>query len=156
MPALEFLSGISPWWWVAFALALGALEMATFSLFLIWPALAALIVAALLGATPTMSPEMQLSVFAIASIALTLIGRSLYQRYGDGGGAEDPLLNKRGARFIGRSGIVSEFSNGHGYVEIEGMRWRAEWPADTTSKKGDEVRVVNADGLLLNVEPIIT
>jgi len=154
MPALDFLTGISPWWWVALALALGALEMATFSLFLIWPALAALIVAALLAATPTLSPELQLSVFAIGSIALTIIGRNLYQRYGDGGGEEDPMLNKRGARFIGRSGVVSEFANGHGYVEIEGMRWRAKWADDTKSKKGDKVRVTQADGLLLNVEPI--
>lgn len=155
MPILDFLMDISPWWWVALALALGALEMATFSFFLIWPALAALIVAAFLAASPSLSPEFQLSAFAIASIALTFIGRQLFHHYGDGGGEEDALLNKRGARFIGRSGIVSEFSNGQGYVEIEGMRWRAIWAEDAHSKKGDEVRVTQANGLVLNVEPVI-
>ena len=75
MQILEFLNGISPWYWVAFALALGALEMATFSFFLIWPALASLIVAILLAASPELSPAVQVSVFAIGAIFLTFAGR---------------------------------------------------------------------------------
>lgn len=155
MQALEFLNGISPWWWVAFALALGALEMATFSFFLIWPALAALITAVMLVASPEMSSSAQISVFALASIALTVAGRFLYKKYGDGGGAEDEILNKRGARFVGRSADVLEFANGEGFIEIEGMRWRAIWPAGQSSKTGQSVRVTRANGLILNVEPIV-
>lgn len=155
MEIFNILSGISPWYWIAFALALGALEMATFSLFLIWPALAALLVGGLLFASPDMSGSIQITVFAISTIAITALGRFLYTRYGDGGGTEDLLLNKRGQRFVGRTAIVSEFANGHGYIEVEGMRWRAKWPADQKSKSGDHVRVVRADGLVLDVEPII-
>jgi len=155
MQILDILSGISPWWWVAFALALGALEMATFSFFLIWPALAALLVSALLAASPELSGSVQVSIFAIGAIAFTVMGRFFFARYGDGGGTEDMLLNKRGQRFVGRSAIVAEFANGQGYIEVEGMRWRANWPADQTSKTGDQVRITQADGLVLNVEPII-
>jgi membrane protein implicated in regulation of membrane protease activity len=155
MQALEFLNGISPWWWVAFALALGALEMATFSFFLIWPALAALITAAMLLASPDLSSSAQISIFALVSIALTFAGRMLFNKYGDGGGEEDEILNKRGARFIGRSASVLEYANGEGFVEIEGMRWRAIWPADQMSDMGQKVRITKADGLVLTVEPII-
>jgi membrane protein implicated in regulation of membrane protease activity len=155
MQILEFLNGISPWYWVAFALALGVLEMATFSFFLIWPALASLIVAILLAASPTLSPAIQISIFAVASIGLTIAGRAFFQRYGDGGGNEDQLLNNRGQRIIGRAGVVTDFSNGAGYIEVEGMRWRAQWPKGQDAKSGDQVRVTHADGMMLGVENII-
>tara|TARA_R110002124_G_scaffold53122_4_gene152440 strand:+ start:7350 stop:7820 length:471 start_codon:yes stop_codon:yes gene_type:complete len=155
MQILEFLNGISPWYWVAFALALGALEMATFSFFLIWPALASLIVAILLAASPELSPAVQVSVFAIGAIFLTFAGRFFYRRYGDGGGDEDHLLNNRGQRFIGRAGVVTDFANGQGYIEVEGMRWRAAWPKGQNAKSGDQVRITHAEGMLLNVENII-
>lgn len=155
MQFLEFLNGISPWYWVAFALALGALEMATFSFFLIWPALASLLVAILLTATPSLSPSLQISVFAIGSIIFTFAGRALYNRYGDGGGAEDPRLNKRGQRFVGRTGTVTDFANGEGYIEVEGMRWRAQWPDDQNAKSGDQVRITRAEGMMLGVENIV-
>jgi membrane protein implicated in regulation of membrane protease activity len=155
MEVFDILSGISPWYWFALALALGALEMATFSFFLIWPALAALIVGGVLLASPDTSGPVQISIFAIGTIALTALGRFLLSRYGDGGGSEDLLLNKRGQRFVGRTAIVTDFANGQGYIEVEGMRWRAIWPTDQTSKQGDQVRVTRADGMVLSVEPIL-
>jgi membrane protein implicated in regulation of membrane protease activity len=155
MEFFDILGGISPWYWIAFALALGALEMATFSFFLIWPALAAVVVAGLLFASPDMTGSGQITVFAIGTIAATALGRFLITRYGDGSGTEDMMLNKRGQRFVGRTAIVLEFANGHGHIEVEGMRWRATWPTNQTSKSGDQVRVVRADGLVLDVEPIV-
>jgi membrane protein implicated in regulation of membrane protease activity len=155
MEIFDILKGISPWYWFAFALALGALEMATFSFFLIWPALAALVVGGVLLASPATSGPAQISIFAIGTIAMTALGRFLFLRYGDGGGTDDMLLNKRGQRFIGRTAIVIEFANGQGYVEVEGMRWRAIWPADQPSQQGDHVRVIRADGMVLGVEPIL-
>ena len=156
MEVFDILGGISPWYWFAFALALGALEMATFSFFLIWPALAALVVGGVLLASPTTSGPAQISIFAIGTIAATALGRFLLSRYGYGGGTDDLLLNKRGQRFVGRTAIVSEFANGEGYIEVESMRWRAIWPTDQTSQPGDQVRVTRADGLILGVEPIIS
>ena len=156
LEAFEFLNGISPWWWVAFALALGAFEMATMSFFLIWPALSALIVAALLALTPDMTQEGQLSIFAVASVLLTVLGRIVINRYGDGGGNEETVLNNRGKRFVGRTGTVLEYENGHGVIEVEGMRWRANFPKDTAGEIGASVRIVSAEGMTLNVEPLIS
>jgi len=155
MEFLDILNGISPWWWVAFALALGALEMATMSFFLIWPALSALVVAGLLAATPNLSAEAQISTFAIAAVILTILGRIVINRYGDGGGNEESILNDRGKRFIGRTGTILEFANGHGIVEVEGMRWRASFPQDAKGDIGETVRIVGADGLTLQVEPLV-
>ncbi|WP_099591568.1 NfeD family protein [Paramylibacter kogurei] len=149
-----FLEGMSPWWWVALAFGLAALEMATFSFFLIWPALAALCMAALTAASPTLSAGVQVITFSAISIALTYIGRLLFLKYGDGGGEGDATLNQRGARFIGRVGKVLEFANGEGVIELEGMRWRAKWADGQTSKVGNSARVTQANGMVLDVEAV--
>lgn len=153
MAIFDFLNGMSPWYWVALAFGLGALEMATMSFFLIWPALAALTMGGLLAASPNMTAETQVISFAVLAVLLTVIGRYLFTKYGDGGEVSE-TLNKRSAHFIGRTGAVLEFANTEGVIELEGMRWRAKWIGDAGSAKGDKVRVTDVDGMVLHVEPI--
>lgn len=152
MELLSMLDGMSPWWWIIVAFALGSIEMATVTFFLIWPALAALIMAGVLYLAPNMSGVMQISLFAILSLVLTFIGRFLMNRYGDGGEAENNTINNRAAQLIGQSAKVLEYDGGKGVVEIEGMRWRAQWAADHTSKPGQSVRITQADAMVLYVE----
>lgn len=148
---MSFLVGISPWWWVAFALALGAIEMTTMSFFLIWPALAALCLGVLVAISPTLSGNLQIVVFAALGIAFTFTGRYLMSRYGDGAN-KAPTLNQRGNHFVGRAGKVLEFAAGQGVIEVEGMQWRANWPEGQTAEVGAKVRIVKADGMTLYVE----
>ena len=68
-----FLDGASPWWWVAFALTLGAFELMTFSYFLLWLALAALATGGALWLGPEMRGMLQVALFAFLSMALTAI-----------------------------------------------------------------------------------
>jgi membrane protein implicated in regulation of membrane protease activity len=152
MELLSMLDGMSPWWWVILAFALGSIEMATVTFFLIWPAMAALMMAGVLYLVPNMSGAMQISLFAIFSLILTFIGRYLMNRYGDGGDAENSTINNRAAQLIGQSAKVLEYDGGKGVVEIEGMRWRAQWAADHTSKPGQNVRITQADAMMLYVE----
>ncbi len=148
---MQFLVGISPWWWVAFALALGAIEMTTMSFFLIWPALAALCLGVLLAILPDLSGTAQIVIFAALGIAFTFIGRYLMSRFGDGAELA-PTLNQRGNHFVGRTGKVLEFASGQGVIEVEGMQWRANWPEGKTAEIGAKVRIVKADGMTLHVE----
>ncbi len=152
MAFLNFLEGLSPWWWVASAFALGALEMATGTFVLIWVALAALAMAGLLTLAPGMSGELQVTVFATLSVALTFAGRYVLNKFGDGGGSANSSLNQRSSHFVGRTAKVVEFANGEGAVEVEGMRWRARWVAGQTGEVGSMVKVVNADGMVLEVD----
>lgn len=151
MDIMQVLDGISPWWWVAFALALGAIEMATMSFFLIWPALAALCVGLLLAVAPDMSGTSQIVVFAGLGIVFTFLGRYLMGRYGDGADTL-PGLNSRAEQLIGRHGTVLEFADSEGAIEVEGVRWRALWPAGQTAKTGERVRITGARGMELEVE----
>lgn len=153
MSFLSILEGISPWWWVAFAFALGSLEMATMSFFLIWPGLAALLMAGLLVTSPSVSGELQISIFAVLSVLLTFGGRHLFRNFGDGGGSD--TLNRRSDQIVGRMAEVLDCANGEGAVRIDGMRWRATWTSGKSAKAGDRVRIVRADGMQLFVEPVV-
>ncbi|MCP5072466.1 MAG: NfeD family protein [Rhodobacteraceae bacterium] len=152
MEFLNFLEGLSPWWWVATAFVLGAIEMATGTFVLIWVALASLVMAGLTAFAPGMSGELQTTVFAVLSVALTFVGRFLLNKYGDGGGAGNSKLNTRAAHFVGRTAKVVEHANGEGAIEVEGMRWRARWAAGQSSAVGGSVRITGADGMVLEVE----
>ncbi|MEM9269262.1 MAG: NfeD family protein [Pseudomonadota bacterium] len=153
LDAFNILEGMSPWWWVAFGIALGAIEMATMSFFLLWPALAAIIMAVLLALMPGMPGEVQIALFAAIAVALTFAGRSLVRRYGDGGEPETSL-NKRGDRMVGRRAKVLSFNGVEGRVEIDGVQWRAQRTDGNFSLgEGQSVQVVKVDGMTLHVEP---
>lgn len=145
-----WISALSPWWWVAFGITLGAIEMATMSFFLIWPALAALVMAGVVAIAPPMSGEMIVALWAILSIALTFLGRSLMRRYGDGGEPESNL-NSRSARLVGRKAQVLEWAHGEGSVEIDGTRWKAVSENQNAAALTGPVEIVSADGMILTV-----
>jgi len=152
MDLFSFLDGISPLWWVAFALALGVAEMATMSFFLIWPAGAAVAMAAALWAMPGLSGTAQVVAFAVLSIAATVAGRAAMRRWGDGG-AVTPGLNDRAALTVGRTGRVTAIDGDEGHVEVDGLRWRARWAGAGAPAPGDRIRVTGTEGGVLLVEP---
>jgi len=152
MSLFQFLVGISPWWWLAFGVVLGALEMATMSFFLIWPAMAAGLIAALLLVAPQTNGEIQIASFAILSIALTFVGRSMVNRLDDGGEAAN-TINSRASLMVGRQGEVLDVHGHEGNVLIDGIRWRAHWPDTATAKPGDKVIVDRAEGMTLVIKP---
>ena len=153
MDVFGFLAGISPWWWVAAALALAIVEVLTFSFFLIWPGLAALAVAIVLWIVPDLSGAGQLLVFAVLSIALTWAGRLLVVNSKPE--SEAPGLNSRSEQLIGRSAKVLEpfDAGGVGAVEVDGVRWRGRLEGAEALQVGQTVRVTGADGMLLVLSP---
>ena len=146
----DLISDLSPWWWVAFGIALGAIEMATMSFFLIWPALAALAMAAVAYLFPGLPGEGIISIWAILSILLTFVGRSFMARFGDGG---EPVgnLNNRSKSMIGRQAKVLTWEQNEGAIEIDGMRWKAEGEHGGSFVSDTPVFVIDAQGMTLIV-----
>ena len=150
MSLFTFLESISPWWWLAFGLLLAAAEMVVFSFFLMWPALAAIIMAVILAILPPIGGELQVSMFAILSIVLTFAGRHFFQRNDE----PETGLNQRTKQIIGKAADVESFELGSGHITINGLTWSAEWRVGQTAKKGDKVRIVSAEGMTVLVENI--
>ena len=145
----DFLEGLSPWWWVAGGIALGVIEMATMSFFLIWPGLAALVMAVLVYFAPGLSGEVQVALFAIIAVVLTFLGRGLIARYGDGG-APETTINSRADQLIGRHGLVLGVTGPDARVEVDGIPWPAIVESDDILP-GTTVEITDAIGTTLKI-----
>lgn len=150
MDVFDFLNGISPWWWVAAALALGTIEILTFSFFLIWPGLAAFCVAIFLWLFPEASGATQILIFAVLSAVLTIAGRQWVMNRKPT--SENPGLNNRASALIGRNAVLVEDLSGTalGNVEVDGIRWRARLEGEgDTAATGASLRIASAEGMVL-------
>jgi len=141
--------GLDPRWsWLALGLVLAAAEMVVPGFFLIWLAVAAVLVGLLAFALP-IAPAVQIVIFAVAAFALVLAARRWI-----GAGtvkAADPLMNDRGGRLVGELVDVTQaISGGKGRVRQGDGEWLARGP-DVPA--GTRVRVVGHDGAVLIVEP---
>jgi len=149
-----WLDGASPWWWIALALALGAVEIVTFTYFMLWLGLAAFTVAVSMWVFPEMPGTSQLGSFALLSLLYTGIGWAVVRRRL--AGDEHPSLNRRAAAVIGRQGIVTgAFAAGMGVVEVDGVRWRARLADGVAAlEPGTTASIVSADGMTVVVRPL--
>ncbi|MEL7463652.1 MAG: NfeD family protein [Pseudomonadota bacterium] len=153
MDVFAFLDGASPWWWVAFAIAIGAVEMLTFTYFMIWPALAAFGTAIVMWIFPGMSGTAQIATFAALSVIITLVGR-YWIKSRRATPSDAPGLNRRSEQVIGRVGkALSDFENSEGVVVIDGVRWRARLAGEAAAKD-QTLSIIDADGMTLICEPI--
>ncbi len=148
------LDGISPWWWIAFAIILAALEMLTVSTVLIWSAGAAAIVALALALWPALTTPLQIALFAVLSIALTFAGRAVVARWGDGA-APARGLNRRADQLVGREATVESFAGAEGQVTVDGIPWPARLEdGSPIPGRGDRVRIVATDGIVVRIVPL--
>lgn len=160
MPAIDlfgFLDGTSAWWWVAFALALGAVEVVTFTYFLLWLSFAALTVGGLLFLAPETTGTTQVLTFALSALVYTVAGWAWLRARRSGGATDGGNLNRRAAQLVGRVGVVAgPFRAGVGTIEIDGVGWRARLSGnldrDAQPGPGSLMRVLGAEGTTLLVD----
>lgn len=147
----SLLDGISPFYWIAFALLLGAAVMVTSIDLFLWPAMAALVVGILLFSAPELSGQTQILAFAVLSVCAVLAARAIMPRFGQSG-KPGAALNDPAERMVGRQATVIEASGTEGKVTIDQVRWHAKWKTGT-AKDADLVRVVDYQGTTLIVIP---
>jgi membrane protein implicated in regulation of membrane protease activity len=150
MDLLDMLSQIAPAHWFAIGLGLLVLEIVTGTTYLLWPAAAAALTGLFAFATPAEVP-VQWAVFAVLTVALTLLGhfyvrgRILKPRGGD------DTLNERASALIGQVALAeAPFEAGHGQVKLNDTIWRAA--SGEAIVAGEKVQVVSVDGALLRVK----
>ena len=151
----DFLAGISPFWWFAFAFLLGAIEMLSVTTLLLWPAIGALLVGVALFAVPDLSGSSQVLFFAVFSVILAVVGRWIFNKIVKRTRSRSgPALNSPAERAVGRHAKVLQGSGVQLRVVVDGIRWDAK-PADGQKfKTGDLVIVRSAEGSTLHVAPV--
>jgi membrane protein implicated in regulation of membrane protease activity len=139
---------MSGWLWGAVGLCLAVLEVAIPGMFLIFPAIGALVAAIVSLAIP-LELEAQLGLFAAASLGLWLASARAYRRLMRG--TRLPLVNSP-SRLIGSTGTVAEpIQQGRGKIRLGDTLWLACGP---DLPAGTPVRVRRVEGTVLEVEPM--
>lgn len=142
MESIEFW-----YWWVA-ATALVVLEILVPGTFFLWMGVSAAVVGVIVWVMPTMEWEWQFLLFGILSVISIALWR-LYQRRHPTV-TEDPNVNKRTQRYIGRTFTLAEpIVDGVGKIHVDDSQWRVSGP---DCDAGGKVKVISAESTTLIVE----
>ena len=143
------------WWhWMVLGLALGLLELAVPSFFIIWFGLGALLVGVAMLVAPGIAFSGQIMLWTAASIAMTVLWFKVFRRE-DGktrSGQADEALGEIGVlvRAVEPLGV----SSARGEVRFQKPVMGSDvWPclADEAIAAGERVRVLAVDGQILKV-----
>ena len=145
---MDGFDNLDPYWiWGALGLALAALELIVPGVYLIWLAVAALIVGLL-----TFVIDLGLVTQVINFVFLALIMAFSAKRFLRDRPivSSDPLMNKRGGRLVGETAVVTTaLDGGTGRVRHGDSEWLARGP---DIEAGTRVRITGSDGAILLVE----
>ncbi len=136
------------WYWWVLALMCLVIEILVPSFFFLWLATSALITGALVWLLPALSMNGQVFVFSLLSVvtivAWKLFGKKLNTE------TDQPLLNKRGAQYVGRTFNLHEaIVNGQGKIKVDDSIWKVHGKdCDINSR----VKVVACRGTVFDVE----
>lgn len=132
--------------WFALAVLLFVLETIVPGVHFMWFGVSAGIIGALAMAVP-MAWQVQVLLFSlIAVVTVFLVRRS---GMGTNANTDEPVLNVRGAQYIGRTVIVEEsIRSGRGKVRVGDTIWAAE---GEDAHKGAHVVVTGVNGTVLVV-----
>ena len=140
--------------WVILGVVLIIAETFTLGFVLLWFGIGAL--AAALAASLGFGPGMQFLLFAIVSIVLTAMSRTIFANYYSHGDAD---MIKTGIDTLpGQVGTVTTMSKGAlnvGAVKVYGSTWTA-YPVDSSTPliEGEKVVVDRVEGSSIYVRPI--
>lgn len=152
MDAVLDIYASQPFWiWLAIGVLLLAVEAALSTEWLLWPAVAAGVVAVLTAVGLDIGFVGEVGLFAVLTVVSTLFSRRLIQRVNPD---DKPDVNEREARLIGQKArVVEPFVDGRGRVFVSGAEWAAEIDGDGPPV-GDSVIVEASLGSGLKVRAI--
>jgi membrane protein implicated in regulation of membrane protease activity len=134
--------------WAAVALLLFAAEAMAPGAFMLWLGLAATVVFVAVWIVPGIPLLAQVAAFVV----LSFVSIQVYRRWfrGREPQSDRPALNRRAAALVGQVvPLQAAIVNGRGRVQIADAYWDVSGPE---LPAGVPVRIVGADGMLLQVE----
>ncbi|MEZ9454411.1 NfeD family protein [Vibrio splendidus] len=146
----ELLEQVNHWHWLAFGLALLALELVGTAGYFLWIGISAMLVGALLGALP-IGWQMQWLSFASFSLITTWLWwrRQLSNDKQSDAGRE---LNQREKQLVGQTTRVdTDIQKGKCRIRLGDTTWSAVSAQDLEA--GKEVIVTAVDGIVLTITP---
>lgn len=143
----DIIAQYGPWLWFVLAVILFVLETAVPGVHFLWFGVAAAVLGVIALAAP-IGWELQVVLFSLLSfVTVYLVRRSSSQ---EAAATDEPVLNVRGAQYIGRRVRVEEaILNGRGKVRVGDTIWAAQ---GEDAPQGAEVEVTGVNGTVLVVQ----
>src|SRR5574343_459270 len=134
--AIEF------WYWWVLAIGFLAVELLAPVFFFLWLSVSAFVVGSILLMLPSLSFEMQLLLFSILAVISILVWRRYVSAKSQE--SDQPLLNQRGAQYVGRTfSVVVAIENGQGKIKVGDSLWMVE---GEDCPAGSKVEVIAVKG----------
>ncbi len=134
-------------WWVL-ALVLLVIELLAPGFFFLWMATSGFITGLLLLLIPGISVEIQVLFFSVLSVAAITVWKLYGKQHTIA--TDHPLLNKRGAQYIGRVfSLYKAIENGEGKIKVDDSIWKVHGQDCTINTK---VKVIAIRGTVFDVE----
>jgi len=136
-------------WWVL-ALVLLVVELLAPGFFFLWMAASAFITGGLLLLIPATGIDLQVLIFSVLSVAAI----TAWKRYGKKHpiATDHPLLNKRGAQYIGRVfSLYKPIENGEGKIKVDDSIWKVHGEDCDINTR---VKVIAIRGTVFDVERV--
>ncbi|MEL0609932.1 NfeD family protein [Vibrio echinoideorum] len=147
----ELLEQVNHWHWLAFGLALLALELVGTAGYFLWIGISAMLVGALLGALP-IGWQMQWLSFASFSLITTWLWWRR-QLSNDKQSDANRDLNQREKQLVGQTvRLTEDIQRGNCRIKVGDSSWSARASQDIQS--GTEIKIVALDGIILIIEPL--
>jgi inner membrane protein len=136
------------WYWWVLAFVLLILEMLTPGFFFMWLAVSGFITGLLVWLFPALSINMQVLLFSVFSVLAITAWRFYGKKLSLA--TDQPLLNKRGAQYIGRVFNLHEpIENGQGKIKVDDTLWKVHGEDCDIHTK---VKVTGIRGTVFDVE----
>lgn len=146
----DFFVHANHWYWWALAVLFVVLEVFTPSTFFLFLGISAAAIGAVVLMMPGLGWEYQLLAFAVLTVVATMLGRQYLRKRPIS--TDQPLLNRRGAQYIGRQFNLEEpIANGSGRLKVDDTLWKI---SGKDCLAGSLVKVIGVDGTVLHVEVI--
>lgn len=138
------------WYWWVLALVFLVVEILAPGFFFLWMAASGFVTGIMVWLIPSVSMNVQIFVFSAMSIAAILVWKLYIKKHATI--TDQPLLNKRGAQYIGRVfNLYQPIQNGQGKIKVDDSIWKVQ--GDDCDIK-TRVKVTAIRGTVFDVEKV--
>lgn len=139
------------WYWWVLSIIFLVIEMLVSGFFFLWMSASALLTGVLVWLIPAITIEAQCFIFSLLSI-IAIVSWKIFAK-NTSIASDKPLLNKRGAQYVGRVfNLYEAIENGQGKIKADDSIWKVYGEDCDIHTK---VKVVNVNGTVFTVERVV-
>jgi membrane protein implicated in regulation of membrane protease activity len=138
------------WYWWVLASILLIIELLAPGFFFLWMAASGFVTGCLVLLIPALSFNVQMIVFSVLSVIAIGVWKFYVNKHPIE--SDHPLLNKRGAQYVGRIfNLYEPIENGQGKIKVDDTIWKVEGEDCDIETK---VKVTGVKGTVFSVKKV--